>query len=131
MENKQIQYLSVEELREVVVSLREQNQNLLAELETWRRVHSSDDLLDMAEVAKILNYKNMGRNNLFKFLKCIKILRDNTQPYQVFIDRGYFKVIETPIIYGMSEVDIYTKTLVTQKGLVFIKEKLEEWEKKV
>ena len=57
-------------------------------------VTNSDNWMDMSEVAKLLNYKKLGRNKIFDILKENKILRKNRQPYQEYVDRGYFKLIE-------------------------------------
>lgn len=60
-------------------------------------VSQTKDTIDMDEMAKIANdeHINIGRNRLIKWLKEKKILKDNRTPYQQFIDRGYFNVMET------------------------------------
>lgn len=59
-------------------------------------VSQSKDTIDMDEMAKIANdeHINIGRNRLIKWLKEKKILKDNRIPYQTFIDKGYFDVVE-------------------------------------
>lgn len=60
-------------------------------------VSQSKDTIDMDEMAKIAKNENIniGRNRLIKWMKEKKILKDNRTPYQQFINRGYFDVVET------------------------------------
>lgn len=54
----------------------------------------SDALFEMSAVAKTINFKGMGRNNLFQYLRSKEILRYNDEPYQKFVDNGCFKIIK-------------------------------------
>lgn len=75
----------------------------------------------MAETAKILeasvNGKLIGRNNLLKFLREGKIIMENNEPYQRYINLGYF-------IYKTSYIDAAEMTVntpfVTGKGLAWL-----------
>ena len=78
----------------------------------------------MDNVAKTLNYKNIGRNNLFKILKEQKVLMRNRNPYQKYVDCGYFKIIQQPFDRG-GKPGINSKTVVYQKGVDFIKKLLD------
>ncbi len=49
---------------------------------------------------------------------------ENNVPYQKYIDNGLFKVIEVTKKSAYDDERIYTKTLVTGKGQVYILEKL-------
>lgn len=88
-------------------------------------VSQTKDTIDMDEMAKIANdeHINIGRNRLIKWLKEKKILKDNRTPYQQFIDRGYFNVVETKkeTMYGTMA---FPKTVVTGKGQLWVIEKL-------
>lgn len=88
-------------------------------------VSQSKDTIDMDEMAKIAKDENIniGRNRLIKWLKGKKILKDNRTPYQTFIDRGYFDVVETKkeTIYGTL---VFPKTVITGKGQLWVIEKL-------
>lgn len=83
-------------------------------------VTGSNDTIDMSEVAKVLNC-GMGRNKIFKLLRDRNILNGNNQPYQQFVDRGYFRIIESKFTQEDRTVRINLKTVVFQKGLEFIK----------
>lgn len=89
-------------------------------VEFFDAVADSKDAVPMNDVAKVLDIKGMGRNNLFEFLRNKKILMLNNRPYQQFIDRGYFRVIEQHYMKNGEEC-INFKTLVYQKGVDFIR----------
>jgi phage antirepressor YoqD-like protein len=80
---------------------------------------SSESLFEMSAVAKIINFKGFGRNNLFEYLRHKKIMRYNNEPYQDFVDRKYFKVVEQNYSQG-GRNQINRKTMATQKGIDYI-----------
>lgn len=93
-------------------------------------VTESDDVIEMSKVSKILNYPGMGRNNLFEFLRSQDVLRpgpwNNNEPYQKYVDRGYFKIVEQKVEISDGDYLISRKTVVTQKGMDFIRKLLDE-----
>lgn len=84
----------------------------------FNAVADSLSTIDISEAAKVLNL-GIGRNKLFEFLRKHKILMHNNQPYQKYVDAGYFKIIDVPITHK-GETKIYTKTVIFQRGLDFI-----------
>lgn len=88
-------------------------------------VSQTKDTIDMDEMSKIARDENIdiGRNRLIKWLKEKKILQCNRTPYQTFIDRGYFNVIEIKkeTTYG---IKVFPKTVITGKGQIWVIEKL-------
>jgi len=82
-------------------------------------VTGSSDAIDIGKVAKLLN-KNIGRNKLFAFLRKKKILQFNNIPYQTYVDRGYFRLVESKYNKPDGSVNISIKTVVFQKGIDFI-----------
>lgn len=88
-------------------------------------VGSTKDLITMSQMAKLAHDENIpiGRNKLFRWLKQHKYLCENNEPYQVYIDRGFFKVKETAkqTPYGSK---LFTQTFVTGKGQIYLIEKL-------
>lgn len=90
-------------------------------VEFYDDVAGSSDTIDMKEVAKVLNIKGFGRNNIFELLRCKKVLDNNNQPYQKYVDSGYFRIIESRYTLPTGEVKISLKTVVFQKGLGFIR----------
>lgn len=87
-------------------------------------VADSKTAISMNEVAKVLAIPGYGRNNLFEFLRENAILDRYNVPYQKYVDRGWFRVIEQKYMKN-GEVCISTKTLVYQKGVDGIRKKIE------
>jgi len=94
--------------------------------EFYDDVAGSKDAIEMSEVAKVLAIKGMGRNNLFEFLREEKILQSNNIPYQQYVDREYFRVLEQKYITPKGETKINIKTLVFQKGVEYIRKLIKE-----
>lgn len=86
----------------------------------YNDVTGSIDTIDIAGVAKVLNVPNMGRNKLFAFLREKKILNNRNEPYQCFVDKGYFRQVESKWEHE-GTIHINLKTVVFQKGLDFIR----------
>lgn len=77
-------------------------------------VVDSKDALPMAIVAKTLNM-GIGRNKLFAFLRDRKVLRDNNEPYQSYVDAGWFRCVESKFTKPNGDVCVNIKTVVLQK----------------
>lgn len=91
--------------------------------EFFDAVAESKDAIDLGSAAKVLNM-GMGRNGLFDFMRENAILMPNNQPYQKYIDQGYFRTIEQKYTKPDGTTCINIKTLVYQKGLDFIRKQL-------
>lgn len=106
-----------------------QNKILLEQkpkVEFYEAITGSKDTIDIGTVAKVLNIKGFGRNNLFEFLRDSGVLMSNNQPKQTYCDRGYFRVIESKYCKPDGSIHINTKTVVYQKGMEFIRKLLRE-----
>lgn len=90
-------------------------------VEFFDTVASSGEAKTMMEVSKLVG---IGRTKLFDRLRKEGILNSNNLPYQEYMNRGYFKVVEKPYIDGYGETRISLVTLVYQKGLDFIVNKV-------
>ena len=90
-------------------------------------VAGSDALIDMNTMAKLAKHNGIkiGPNRLFEWLRDNRILMKNNVPYQVYMERGYFKVREGSYTVN-GETKLYHKTLVTGKGQLYIIRKLLE-----
>lgn len=87
-------------------------------IEAFNELMSSSDSLDFLTFSKIIK---IGRTTLFKKLRELKILRKDNTPYQSYVNKGYFKVIENTYRYNKSEeVKINHKTMIMPKGQTFI-----------
>jgi len=94
--------------------------------ELWPKAQATEELLEshdtvsIGDFAKAINY---GQNRLFEELRNDKILIDSgskhNQPYQSYIDRGYFELQElTKVIKDQRK--IFFQTRVTPKGQVYL-----------
>ena len=108
--------------------LRNQNQQLIEQkpkVEFADCVGSSKDLLTIGQFSKLVHDENIpvGRNRLFKWMRDKGYLRQNNEPYQQYIDSGFFKVKEgaKQNQYGSK---LFTVTLITGKGQIYFAEKL-------
>ena len=112
---------------EVIVHL----ENKVIELEPkgqfYDSVVQSETLLDIGEVSKLLNYKGLGRNNLFRFLRENGVLNNKNIPYQTYIDRGYFKIVESSWVNPSAKLaEVSLKTVMFQKGVDWLDKMLSE-----
>lgn len=88
--------------------------------EFYDTVTGSPDTIDMRQVATTLNIKGVGRNKMFDILRTKGILDRKNIPYQTYVDRGYFRTVESSYTKG-DIVCLNIKTVVFQKGVDFIK----------
>ncbi len=68
----------------------------------------------------MLNFIQVGRNNLFEILREQGILQRDNTPYQNYVDRGWFRLIETKYTKPNGDVQLNYKTVVYQKGIEHI-----------
>ena len=80
------------ESQKMIENLNQQVIEMKPKAEFFDAVASSKTAIQMADVAKVLDYPGYGRNRLFEFLRNKKVLMHNNQPYQKYIDCGYFRV---------------------------------------
>ena len=119
-------FTALKEEREKNKALQAENERMKPKEEFFDAVTDSKDAIDMGQVAKVLNYPKIGRNKLFEILRDNKILQQNNQPYQKYIDCGYFRVVEQKYEARPGEIRINIKTLVFQKGIDYIRKILEK-----
>ncbi|MBY6278579.1 phage antirepressor KilAC domain-containing protein [Symbiobacterium thermophilum] len=99
---------------------RERIRELEPKAEFHDRVASSRDAMSIREAAKLLG---TGQNRLFAWLRGQRILMADNQPYQEYLDAGYFRVIEQTWTDRQGNVHLATKTLVTGKGLAWLQKR--------
>lgn len=83
-------------------------------------VADAKNAISMREAAKIIGIQGLGQNKLFQVLREKKLLMSNNQPYQEYVNRGYFRTIEQSYTKPDGAVLVNIKTLVTQRGLDYI-----------
>lgn len=100
-----------------------ENTEMKPKAEFFDAVTDSKDAIPMANVAKVLDM-GIGRNKLFSILREERILQSDNIPYQEYIDREYFRVVEQKYDKPYGEIGINIKTLVFQKGVEYIRKLL-------
>ena len=104
----------IEEQQEKELLIAE-NEKMKPKAEFFDAVVDSKDAIEIGQVAKVIG--TIGRNKLFQFLRNNDILMKNNEPYQKYIDCGWFRVIEQKYTKPDGTIMINTKTLVYQKGV--------------
>jgi len=89
------------------------------QVKAFRAFISGRGLFTIAQTAKTLG---TGQIRLFRFLKDKNILMQNNQPYQRYVERGYFTTRLRTLQTGFN----YSQTFVTSKGVEYIRRRLEE-----
>lgn len=102
-----------------------ENKEMKPKAEFFDAVADSKTAFSMNDVAKVLDVKGYGRNKLFEFLRNNGILDAYNVPYQRYVDRGWFRVIEQHFQKNGEPV-VTTKTLVYQKGVDAIRKLLKK-----
>lgn len=114
---------NIKDQRAVIDNQRGQIAVMEPKADFYDAVANCKEAISVGDVARLLGYAGLGQNNLFKSLKTMKILKPDGIPYQEYIDRGYFKVIEQKYI-ARGEQQIHFKTLVYQKGIDYIRKRI-------
>lgn len=90
-------------------------------VEFAEQVRALDGVCSVEQIAKTLGY---GRNKFFKALKADGVLMENRLPYQKYIDRCYFTVVENaPYTDKDGNTHPTFTTRVTGAGQVFLQRK--------
>lgn len=110
----------------IILQKERQIEEMKPKAEFFDTVADSKTAISMNEVAKVLNIKGYGRNNLFEFLRENKVLDRWNVPYQRYVDNGWFRVIEQHYQKN-GEPIVTTKTLVYQKGVDGIRKMIERY----
>lgn len=108
---------------QTIASLKDNLKEMQPKAEFFDAVTDSKDAIPMANVAKVLDM-GIGRNKLFSILRDENILQRDNIPYQEYIDREYFRVVEQKYDKPYGEIGINIKTLVFQKGIDYIRKLL-------
>ncbi len=113
----------LEALKALVISeekkeaLQIENKEMIPKAQFYDDVTGSKDAIEMRNVAKVIN-SDLGRNQLFSYLRRKKVLMKDNTPYQRFVDNDWFRVVESKYAdKNTGDIKINIKTLVYQKGI--------------
>ena len=97
-------------------------------IEYAKTIESSKGSIKIGDYAKTLCNKeqgiNTGQNRLFELMRKLNILKSDNRPYQKYLNRGYFKVIQRLFTKPNGEQCLNLITLITPQGQVKLAEKL-------
>lgn len=93
-------------------------------LEVYEAAMASGTLMKVRQAAKMIGTK-MGQNKFFARLRTDGILMESNEPYQEYIERGFFKIKERMIVVNGENKAVFT-TYVTQPGLAWLQQKYGE-----
>lgn len=116
-------------IHEQQLIIEEQLQKLVEvepKVEFYDAISGPETTLHFWQAAKVLNYKGLGRNKLFQYLRDKGILMSDNTPYQIYVDAGYFRVIKTTWNTPNNDRMVYLKTVIYQKGLDFLSKIIEK-----
>ena len=84
-----------------------------------------DGLIDVDTFSKVLGIKELGRNNMYKWLRDKCYLMRNNFPYQHYINQGLFKLksVGYRTNYSGESIPLF-KVFITKKGIGYILDKL-------
>ena len=108
LENEKLQAQAIENAPKVVA---------------YNKLMDTHNSISVKEFGKIIG---MGEKNLFKWLRESSYLMSDNKPYQRYIDRGYFEVVEKTCDIDESRSKSYTQTLITPKGQGYLSNKLKD-----
>lgn len=83
-------------------------------------IRNTADVITIGDMARVLGF---GQNRFFRQLRADHILMSDNRPYQHYIDRGYFRVVESVWVDDSKEAHPTFKTLVTGRGQVYLQRK--------
>ncbi|MDR5765016.1 phage regulatory protein/antirepressor Ant [Caballeronia sp. LZ028] len=105
---------------ERVIALEQKVAEQAPAVEFAHAIRDTSDAISIAHMSAVLG---IGRNRFFARLRADHILMADNLPYQIYKDRGYFRVIESVWIDEAKEPHPTFKTLVTGRGQVFLQRK--------
>jgi phage antirepressor YoqD-like protein len=99
-----------------VIELQEKIEVDKPKVEFAEQLLSATNSLDFGTSCKAMNLP-FGRNKMFEICRKLNFIMHNNQPYQTYIDQGYFTLLETSYINTKSgDRVLTTKTMITAKG---------------
>ena len=112
--------LALEQAKEIE-SLKTQAIENAPKVVAYDKLMDTHNSISIKEFGKIIG---MGEKNLFKWLRNNSYLMGDNKPYQRYIDRGYFEVVEKTCDIDENRSKNYTQTLITPKGQGYLSNKI-------
>ncbi|MGL5767097.1 MAG: phage antirepressor KilAC domain-containing protein [Sarcina sp.] len=126
---------TIERKNELIVKQQEVIEEQKPKVDIYNHISNCEETFSVGEVAKNINMSNssgiekkkpIGQKQLFDLLRQEKILMHNNQPYQSYVDNGYFVTKQKPYMKPNGEECVGFQTRVTTKGVEYIIKKLQK-----
>lgn len=125
--------VAAEEEKELLIAQNKEKEELLIEqapkIDLYEDFISTENLYSVGDIAKTLAIKEMGKNNLYKYLRLNKIFMDKFEAYQRYVKSGHIVHRNRTYTYGKGE-NAKTKTEIcgyfTPKGVEYLYKKLKK-----
>jgi phage anti-repressor protein/phage antirepressor YoqD-like protein len=110
---KQLALKQIEEQKEII-------EIQAPKVEFAEQLLKSTNAIDFSTASKAMNLP-FGRNKLFEKLRELKILDARNNPYQNYVDRGYFTILETSFVHPKTgDRQMTFKTMITASGQDYV-----------
>lgn len=104
--------------------LRQENAAMRPKAEFYDAVADSEDSFSLGETAKMIGLSGYGRNNLIRFLRARGILMADNVAKQRYVERGYFRIVQSDYYAADGSLRVKAVTRVYEKGIEFIRRQL-------
>lgn len=126
---EKVEFLTAENGRLVKenIKLKSEVKKLTRDLQLYNTFINCEDTITMGDAAKILSFKNVGRNKLFKILREEGILfidsDGKNKPYSRYTSAnfGYFRMTEYEYMDKIGNIKIGTRIETSQRGMEFMR----------
>ncbi|MEH1955944.1 phage regulatory protein/antirepressor Ant [Nostoc sp.] len=112
---------AIREARALTAAAESKIVEMKPKVEMYNILLEANKAIKIGEFADLINVKNLGQNNLFKFLRMKGILDQQNKPYQKYIH--HFNVVQK---VNKHTGDVYSVVLVTPGGQQFLVKKILE-----
>ncbi len=104
--------------------LRQENAAMRPKAEFYDAVADSENSFSLGETAKMIGLSGYGRNNLIRFLRARGILMADNVAKQRYVERGYFRIVQSDYYAADGSLRVKAVTRVYEKGIEFIRRQL-------
>ena len=104
--------------------LRQENAAMRPKADFYDAVVDSENSFSLGETAKMIGLSGYGRNNLIRFLRARGILMADNVAKQRYVERGYFRIVQSDYYAADGALRVKAVTRVCEKGVEFIRRQL-------
>ncbi|WP_304341539.1 Rha family transcriptional regulator [Metaclostridioides mangenotii] len=111
---------SEKEKEQLKLENKEQEQKLLEvqpKAERWAAFLNSEGLSTIDDFSKAIAIKDLGRNNMYSYLRSKGLLRQDNSPYQAYIEQGLMIKRQSGCYVYRGSLESSYKTYLTNKGI--------------